>query len=110
MIKIIIYMLVFWLMQVIAQLLFKWGSTTESRWIGGFLLGNLFGFSSIWLLMLIYKEMNPNVALGLAMGGAFLLAQVALIIVLKSDVTLVQWFGIVSIVVGIVALGIGGTR
>ena len=68
--RIVGYLLIFWLMQVTAQIFFKWGSSSANRWIWGFLIGNLFGFSSIWLLMLVYKAMNPNVALGIATGGA----------------------------------------
>lgn len=55
---------VFLTMQVIAQLFFKWGSAVDERWWRGFLGGNLFGFSSIWLLMQVYRSMNPNIALG----------------------------------------------
>ena len=94
-------------MQVIAQIFFKWGSTSEERWLLGFLGGNLFGFSSIWLLMLLYKAINPNIALGLATAGAFLLSEMALIIFFKSTVNPIQWFGISLIVIGIVTLAGG---
>ncbi len=94
-------------MQVIAQVLFKWGSSADSRWFVGFLVGNLFGFSSIWLLMLIYKEMNPNIALGIAAGGAFLLSQIVLWLIFKSNVALTQWIGIIAIALGMVALAVG---
>ena len=102
-----VYLVIFWAMQVVAQVLFKWGSTSESRWLWGFFLGNLFGFSSIWLLMLVYKTINPNIALGIAAGGAFLLAQIALALAFKSKVTLMQWAGIVAIVAGMMALTVG---
>jgi multidrug transporter EmrE-like cation transporter len=101
------YLLVFWLMQVIAQVFFKWGSTSESRWLWGFLGGNLFGFSSMWLLMLVYKAIHPNTALGIAVGGAFLLSQIALVLAFKSKVAPVQWAGVAAIAVGIIALAAG---
>lgn len=97
-------------MQVTAQLFFKWGSASDSRWIWGFLGGNLFGFSSIWLLMLIYKSMQPNIALGIATGGALLLSQVAIFFVFKAKVAPMQWAGIVAIVGGMIALAAGGPR
>jgi len=103
----IIYLLIFWVMQVIAQIIFKWGSASGSRWLWGFLGGNLFGFSSIWLLMLLYKTINPNVAFGIAGGGAFLLSQIALAIIFSSKVTTIQWAGIVAIVLGMMALAMG---
>ncbi len=103
-----VYLLVFWAMQVVAQIIFKWGSSSESGWLWGFLGGNLFGFSSIWLLMLLYKAMNPNVALGIASGGAFLLSQIALAAMFRSHVSTLQWVGIAAIVAGIVLLGAAG--
>ena len=109
MLKIVAYLLVFWSMQVAAQVLFKWGSTSDSRWLWGFLGGNLFGFSSIWLLMLVYKAINPNIALGIATGGAFLLSQIALVLAFRSTVMPVQWVGILTITIGMVLLAGGGS-
>ena len=97
----------FWAMQVVAQLFFKWGSAADARWLWGFLGGNLFGFSSIWLLMLVYKAMNPNVALGICAGGSFLVSQVALAWVFRSGISAVQWAGIGAMVVGMLMLAMG---
>lgn len=102
-----VYLVIFWVMQVVAQVLFKWGSTSESRWLWGFFGGNLFGFSSIWLLMLVYKNINPNIALGFAFGGAFLASQIALVLVFKSKMGLMQCVGVVAIVIGMIVLLIG---
>jgi len=103
-----LYLGLFWVMQVVAQLFFKWGSLHEAQWLNGFLLGNLFGFSSIWLLMLVYRELHPNVALGLATAGAFLFSQLAIWLVFKSSLNIVQWTGAFVIVVGVVLLAAGG--
>ena len=100
---------VFLAMQVIAQLLFKWGSTLDDRWWRGFLGGNLFGFSSIWLLMLVYRSMNPNIALGICGGGSFLLAQLALATVFRSDISVMQWGGVAAIFGGMILLALGKT-
>ena len=105
--RIAVYLLIFWLMQVIAQVLFKWGSMSEPRWIWGFLGGNVFGFSSIWLLMLVYKAINPNIALGIATGGSFFLSQVVIVFAFKSKVLPVQWIGIAAIVIGMIVLAAG---
>ena len=106
--RIVAYLLVFWSMQIIAQMFFKWGSTSDSHWLLGFLGGNVFGFSSIWLIMLLYKIINSNVALGLATGGSFLLCQVMLALVFNSKLAPVQWAGVMIIVVGIIMLAMGG--
>ena len=94
-------------MQVAASLLFKWGSLSDARWLWGFLGGNLLGFASVWLLMLVYRSMNPNVALGICGGSAFLLSQLALSAVFKSGMTFPQWGGVAAIVAGIVVLAVG---
>lgn len=102
-----LYLTVFWLMQVVAQILFKWGSVSETRWLTGFIVGNLFGFSSIWLLMLVYKVMNPNVALAMATAGAFLFGQIGLSVAFKTQLSPWQMLGVLSIVVGVVMLAMG---
>jgi len=95
---------IFWGMQIIAQLLFKWGATDQENWMLGFVSGNLFGFSSIWFLMILYKELNPNVALGIATAGSFLLSQIALSYLFKSNINLMQWLGVVFIAAGVMML------
>lgn len=106
-IKVIIYLIIFWVMQVIAQILFKYGSLSERNWLIGFIGGNLFGFSSIWLLMLLYKNINVNVALGLAGGGAFLLSQIVLAVLFRTSLTPVQWMSVVLITIGMIGLCLG---
>ena len=109
-IQIGVYLIAYWLMQVLQQIVFKWGSLSESRWAWGFWGGNLIGFSSIWLLMRVYKAMSPNVAFGVATGGAFLLCQIAIFFVFKSKLAPLQWAGIVAIVVGMIVLATGSTQ
>jgi len=104
----ILWIAVFWGMQVVAQLLFKWGSLSSSRWLWGFVGGHLFGISSIWILMILYRTMNPNVALGICFGGMFLLTQVAIAFVFRSGISAVQYTGIAAITLGMILLAAGG--
>ena len=105
--RIIVGVIVFWTMQVLAQLLFKWGSGTPGRWAAGFFGGHVFGVSSVAFLMVLYKSMNPNVALGICIGGAFLLAQFALAMVSRSMLTPLQIAGIAAITAGMIMLALG---
>jgi hypothetical protein len=105
--KIIFGILIFWAMQVGAQMLFKWGSDLPGRSVWGFVGGNLLGVASIAFLMLLYKTMNANVALGICIGGAFLLAQVAVALVARSAPSGVQYAGILGITSGMVLLAVG---
>jgi multidrug transporter EmrE-like cation transporter len=95
-------LIVFWVWQVIAQLIFKHGSGDQSRWLACFILGNLFGASSIWFLMKLYARMNANLAMAIAGGGAFLCVQIALAITFHLRPTIPQWFGYALIAGGMV--------
>jgi len=106
-IRILIFLVFFWVTQIIAQIMLKWGSTSDTRWLWGFLSGNTLSILSLWFLMLIYKNINPNVALGIAIGGSFLLCQVALALVFRVKVLPIQWFGVATIVAGILMFCIG---
>jgi len=97
-----IWLLVFWLMQAGAQVLFKHGSMTQQRWLFGFIAGNVLGASSIWFLMLLYRSMNPNVALGLGTAGGFLCAQLAIALVFRSSLSLAQYAGMAAVSIGMV--------
>ncbi len=97
----------FWAMQAIAQVIFKFGTTAEPRFVPCFILGNVFGASSIWLLMLLYQCMSPNLALGLGTGGGFLCAQAALALLFKVSLTPLQYVGAVAVAAGMALFSIG---
>ena len=97
----------FWVMQASVALLFKFGSMAPGRWVPCFLAGNVIGVSSTWIWMLVMKQMNPNVALGLIVGGAFLAGQVALALVFRSHLSLMQIAGIAAIFAGMLCLCFG---
>jgi multidrug transporter EmrE-like cation transporter len=91
---------VFWIWQAIAQVFFKYGSMAQSRWLPCFVLGNVFGASSIWFLMKLYSRLNPNLAMALGGGGAFLVVQCTLALVFASRPTSLHWLGYAMIGIG----------
>ncbi|MBU0716171.1 MAG: hypothetical protein KJ964_12520 [Verrucomicrobia bacterium] len=94
-------LLIFWVMQAVAQIFFKYGSGGSSvKWWLGFAAGNVVGGSSILLLMKLYVRMNPNLALALGTGGAFLVSQVVLSWVFDSHLLFSQWIGLLLITAG----------
>jgi len=95
-----LWLMIFWGMQLIANLLFKFGSTLPSRWLPGFILGNVFGASSIYFMMKLYTRLNPNIANTIAGAGTFILVQLALGILFHSRPTPLQWVGIVAVCAG----------
>lgn len=103
----IILLAIFWAMQVAAAYFFKLGGTAPGRFVPCFLAGNAFGLTSTWLLMLVYKTMNINVALGLATGVAFMLSQIAMGVIFKSVLSPLQIMGVITTVVGVFMLSFG---
>ena len=93
----IVWLITFWLMQAGAQVLFKYGSLSPQRWLLGFLCGNVLGASSIWLLMLLYRSMQPSIALGLGSGGGFICAQLAVALLFKAPLNLPQFAAMLAI-------------
>lgn len=100
----VLWLSMFWAMQIGASLLFKYGATAPERYWIGFLGGNVFGASSIFLLMQLYKTMQVNVAMSLGAGGAFFLGQIALALVFRQNLNWIQYAGIAVITVGMVVV------
>ena len=109
-IRIIGYLLVFWLMQVTAQIFFKWGSMSPTRWLWGVpdrqplrVLQHLAPHARV-------QSHEPECRPGNCTGGAFLVSQIGIMSASKSKVAPVQWTGIVAIVIGMLALTAGMPR
>jgi small multidrug resistance pump len=98
----------FWIAQTAVAVLFKYGTTAPARWMPCFLAGNIIGISSTWLWMMLVKQRNVNVVTGLTVGGAFLLQQVVLVLVYRSQLSTLQVAGIGAIVAGMLCLAMGG--
>ena len=101
------WMGLFWALQIIANIFFKWGSDGTLKWAYGFGLGHVFGITSMAVLMHIYKSLNPNLAFGIGVGGAFLLTQLAIVWVFKTQLAPTQIVGILTVVVGMTLIGAG---
>lgn len=93
--------LMFFILQVGAGLLFKMGAVYKECWLLGFVLGNILGITSICFLMHVYKHLNPNVSEAICRGGYFVLIQIAFILVFNSRLSFVQWCGMFFIIFGI---------
>lgn len=64
-------LILFFAFQVIAALLFKWSGSPSGHYWGGFVGGNLFGVTSIVMLINLYRVWPAGVVLGVATGGGF---------------------------------------
>ena len=109
------HLFIFWSMQVLANVAFKYGSQREAvrskRWLAGFVGGNVVGAFSIYFLMRIYEQMpgNCNLAAVLASSGAFVGSQVLLAWLFRSRLGLGQWAGIALVAIGTVVATLGNS-
>jgi hypothetical protein len=101
---------VFWIAQAAIAVLFKHGSMVEGRWLPCYVLGNLIGVSGALLWMALLKRASANVATGLAIGGGFLAQQIALALIYRGQLSLIQIVGIAAIVAGMLCLGMGAAK
>lgn len=99
---------IFWLIQATVSVGFKLSSDQPQRFWLWFCAAHAIGVPSLWLLVQVYKHMNPAVAFGLGMGGAFLASQIALFVVFRPPVSLTQWLGVLAICGGMMMLAMGG--
>jgi multidrug transporter EmrE-like cation transporter len=97
----------FWVLYAATFCVFKRGSLSKNARIPCFIIGNVFGISATAVLMLLYKIMNANVAMGLTLGGGFIVSQFALSVVYKHRLTLAQYLGIGTVSAGIFMLILG---
>ena len=112
-----VYLVMFWAMQVFANVAFKYGSKGErghsKRWLTGFISGNIVGAASIYFFMKIFESMprNSNLASALGTGGAFVASQIVLAWIFRSRLALNQWAGIALIAAGmaVATLAAGAT-
>jgi multidrug transporter EmrE-like cation transporter len=94
------WILLFWSLNIITHVCLKFGSTGTTRWWPFFVIGNAFGITATLVLMKTYTGMNANVALGLCVGGGFLLAQTTILVVFRSVLSPGQIVGIMAIALG----------
>ena len=106
-------LLVFWSMQVFANVAFKYGSLPTAgrvkRWLTGFVGGNVVGASSIYFLMRIYEQIpnDCNLAAVLANSGGFVGSQLLLAWLFRSRLCARQWAGIALVTIGTIIATLG---
>ncbi len=91
-------------MQVCAGLIAKYGANVPQYWLAAFILGNVINSASVWALMGMYRQMNGNIVMALSVGLAFVAVQVAMLLVFRQSLSLLQYAGIVAILVGLIVI------
>ncbi len=91
----------FLLFQVIANLLFKWGSSAPGHYWWGFALGNAVGVTSIVFMLGMYRVMPVAAVIAVGTGGTFLLNQIVMNLLFRETLTPAAVAGLALIFVGI---------
>jgi len=120
-----VYLIGYWVIGLAANILFKEGGTAAGhrllylvlgnvlgitsahgqeagRYVFYFVLGNAMGITSTWFLVRLYARMNVNLAMLLAVGGAFISFQVALWLIYQAQLTFLQCAGNVTVLAGMI--------
>lgn len=110
MLKIALFLGLFWIIQALVTIGFKLASLHDKQFWLWFCAAHAIGVPSLWFLVRLYKDMSEPVAFGLALGGAFLASQVALFIVFRPTTSFVQWAGVLAICGGMLMLAMGSPK
>lgn len=81
----------FVVIQVVVQILFKYGSLGQNNWLMIYILANVLSITSTHFAMVGYKYLNPNMALGVAVSSLYILSQVFLSVLFDSDLSFFKW-------------------
>lgn len=102
--SIVMWLALFVASQAICQVMFKYGSMTRGPALSHWIMANVIGVAGSYILIILYRKMNVNVAMGVAFGLSFLVTQTVLAFVFRSRLSLLQGAGVVLIALGIFAL------
>ena len=83
------------------------GSTVSLKYILCFIAANILGMCCMWIMMMLNQVMNPNVVMGLTIGGGFLCGQIAIALVFRTELSILQYCGIVITTIGLFILAKG---
>ena len=96
----LLLLVIYWTIQVLQQILVKYGSLHRDYEWYAFIASTLVGVPAMFLIMKLYKYMQANLAYGLAVGGGFLACQAALMVYAQVRLSAVQWLAAAMIAVG----------
>ena len=97
---------IFVALQIVAAIWMKWGGTAPERYWRGFVLANTFGVFSLLFIINLYKVWPAGMVLAIAIGGSFVLTQLALWLVFRDNLAIGAWCGVALIFAGILLVGL----
>ena len=97
----IILLLIFYIINTCAFSVSVFGSTSDSRRLPCLIISTAIGMSGTYILMRLYKIMDVNTATAVTLGGGFLITQIVVALLFKSNLTIIQYFGVFTIAAGL---------
>ena len=95
---------IYYILNAIAFSISIVGDRVDGWWLPAFILTNVVGISNTWVLMQLYKRMNVNTATAVALGGGFLITQIATAVIFASHLAVLQYLGLALIAAGLFAM------
>ena len=92
-----------------AGVCFKQSGTDATHRVPYFIVAALIGWLSMGVMMVIYRRMNVNLAAAVSSATVSIALNLALWWLFKTDLSIVQWIGIVAAAGGTVLALLGGT-
>ena len=99
-----LHIVLFLAVQIAAHTLFKWGSLASQNYWWGFILGNLFGITSLVFMLGMYKSLPAASVIAIGIGGTFVLNQIFMFLIFHEKINLIALLGIFLIFIGILAV------
>ena len=105
--KVLLNATIYWTIQAIGVIVVAYAGQTEGWKVKGFVLSNLLFVISIYFLIRLCGLLQSNIAFATAIGGAFLLSQISLSIIFKTNISFMQFLGISLVFAGILLMALG---
>jgi multidrug transporter EmrE-like cation transporter len=77
------------------------GGNSEQFFLPCLIASTAIGTGNTWILMQLYKKMDVNTATAVSLGGGFLITQITVALLFKSNLSVIQYAGVLTIAAGL---------
>ncbi|MDR0474204.1 MAG: hypothetical protein LBH43_11100 [Treponema sp.] len=99
--KSIFLLVIYYVINTSAFAVSVFGGNYEQLWLPCLIVSNAIGMGGTWVLMQLYKKMDVNTATAVSLGGGFLITQITVALLFKSNLSLIQYTGVLIIAAGL---------
>jgi multidrug transporter EmrE-like cation transporter len=99
--KPIFLLVIYYVINTCAFTISVFGGNSEQLFLPCLIASIAIGTVNTWVLMRLYKKMDVNTATAVSLGGGFLITQVTVALLFKSNLSIIQYAGILTITAGL---------